>query len=145
VFRTSVGESGGTFDRFVEVRRAYDQCREVREGVGRDGAWAIDYHTRLDMNDAVALSTLIEPLRPYFSEDLVRSENPGVYRTLRGMVKVPIAVGEQFGTRWDQNELPRFVGPRPRNGRRNLRGDMVSRRRGLEPSPSSPSTALLRQ
>jgi L-alanine-DL-glutamate epimerase-like enolase superfamily enzyme len=51
------------------------------------------------------LSTLIEPLRPYFAEDLIRSENPGVYRTLRGLVKVPIAVGEQFGDRWDQNEL----------------------------------------
>ena len=38
-------------------------------------------------------------------EDLVRSENPGVYKTLRSQVKVPIAVGEQFGDRWDLNEL----------------------------------------
>jgi L-alanine-DL-glutamate epimerase-like enolase superfamily enzyme len=38
-------------------------------------------------------------------EDLVRSENPGVYRELRKQVKVPIAVGEQFGARWDANEL----------------------------------------
>lgn len=98
-------EGGRVLDRFAEVRRTYEQCLQVREGVGRDGAWAIDYHTRLDMNDAVALSTLIEPLRPYFVEDLVRSENPGVYRTLRGLVKVPIAVGEQFGARWDINEL----------------------------------------
>lgn len=103
-FRISVG-GGETFDRFTEVRRTYENCQQVREGVGKDGAWAIDYHTRLDMNDAIALSTLIEPLRPYFTEDLVRSENPGVYRTLRGLVKVPIAVGEQYGDRWDQNEL----------------------------------------
>ena len=51
------------------------------------------------------LSTLIEPLEPYFAEDLVRSENPGVYRELRQHVKVPIAVGEQFGSKWDVNEL----------------------------------------
>ena len=57
------------------------------------------------MPDAVTLANLIEPLRPYFVEDLVRSENPGVYRTLRGQVKVPIAVGEQFGPKWDWNEL----------------------------------------
>jgi galactonate dehydratase len=38
-------------------------------------------------------------------EDLVRSENPGVYRQLRKQVKVPIAVGEQFGPKWDWNEL----------------------------------------
>ncbi len=35
----------------------------------------------------------------------MRSENPGVYRELRPQVKVPIAVGEQFGGRWDINEL----------------------------------------
>lgn len=35
----------------------------------------------------------------------VRSENAGVYKTVRQQVKVPIAVGEQFGDRWDVNEL----------------------------------------
>ena len=87
------------------VQRTYERCQEIREGVGKDGDWAIDFHTRLDLPDAVRLATLIEPLDPYFVEDLVRSENPGVYRTLRGQVKVPIAVGEQFGDRWDSNEL----------------------------------------
>jgi L-alanine-DL-glutamate epimerase-like enolase superfamily enzyme len=53
----------------------------------------------------VRLSTLIEPLEPYFAEDLIRSENPEVYKELRAHVKVPIAVGEQFGTRWDINPL----------------------------------------
>ena len=43
-------------------------------------SWAIDFHTDFDMPDAVTLANLIEPLRPYFVEDLVRSENPGVYR-----------------------------------------------------------------
>jgi L-alanine-DL-glutamate epimerase-like enolase superfamily enzyme len=57
------------------------------------------------MPDAIRLSTLIEDLEPYFCEDLVRSENPGIYKQLRPQVKVPIAVGEQFGYRWDTNEL----------------------------------------
>jgi len=57
------------------------------------------------MPDAVRLSALLEGLEPYFVEDLVRSENPSVYRQLRQQVKVPIAVGEQFGDRWDINEL----------------------------------------
>jgi hypothetical protein len=55
--------------------------------------------------DAVRLCQAIENLGPYFVEDLVRSENPEVYRTLRAQVKVPIAVGEQFGDRWDINTL----------------------------------------
>lgn len=106
-FRTSVTGPGGgaAFSAKHMVQRTVEQCREIREGVGREGDWAIDYHTRLDLADAVRLSTLLEPLEPYFVEDLVRSENPGVYRTVRQQVKVPIAVGEQFGDRWDINEL----------------------------------------
>ena len=86
------------------VRRTHQNCIETRAGVG-NADWAIDFHTRFDMPDAVRLATLIEPLEPFFVEDLVRSENPSVYRQLRQQVKVPIAVGEQFGDRWDINEL----------------------------------------
>jgi L-alanine-DL-glutamate epimerase-like enolase superfamily enzyme len=106
-FRTSVADPGrgNAFVSQQMVRRTYENCVQIREGVGKDGDWAIDYHTRVDFADAVRLSTLIEPLEPYFVEDLVRSENPGVYKQLRPMVKVPVAVGEQFGDRWDINEL----------------------------------------
>ncbi len=106
-YRTSVADAGRNqgFDSRQVVRRTAENCKEIREAIGKDGDWAIDYHTRLDLPDAVRLSTLIEALEPFFCEDLVRSENPGVYRTLRPQVKVPIAVGEQFGDRWDINEL----------------------------------------
>jgi L-alanine-DL-glutamate epimerase-like enolase superfamily enzyme len=106
-FRTSVADPGPgqPFDSRRMVRETFRRCQEIREGVGENGDWAIDYHTRLDMPDAIRLSTLIEPLEPLFVEDLVRSENPGVYRQLRPQVKVPIAVGEHFGDRWEINEL----------------------------------------
>ncbi len=107
-FRTSVSAPGGAnapVNSRHMVQKAHEQCVEIREGVGKGGDWAIDYHTRLDLPDAVRLSTLLEPLEPYFVEDLVRSENPGVYKNVREQVKVPIAVGEQFGDRWDINEL----------------------------------------
>lgn len=96
---------GAPYDRFDMVNRTAQMCREAREGAGKDGGWAVDFHTRFDFPDAVRLAGLIENLGAYFVEDLVRSEDPGVYRTLRSQVKVPIAVGEQFGARWDMNEL----------------------------------------
>ena len=105
--RTSVADPGRgrAFNSHEMVRRTYENCVQIREGVGKEGDWAIDYHTRLDLSDAVRLSTLIEPLEPYFCEDLVRSENQGVYKQLRPLVKVPIAVGEHYGDRWDANDL----------------------------------------
>lgn len=106
-FRTSVADPGGNqpFQNRAMVLKTVEQCQQIRDGVGKAGDWAIDYHTRLDFPDAVKLSALLEPLEPYFCEDLVRSENNGVYRQLRPMVKVPIAVGEQHSHRWDINEL----------------------------------------
>ena len=98
-------EGGVYYNSRLMVQKSHAYCMEIREGVGSEGDWAIDFHTRLDMADAVRLCNLIADLNPYFVEDLVRSENPGVYRTLRQQVRVPIAVGEQFGDRWDINEL----------------------------------------
>lgn len=104
-YATADPPRGQPFNSHQAVRKTYEDCVQIREAIGKDGDWALDYHTRLDFPDAVRLSTLIEPLEPYFAEDLIRSENPGVYRELRKAVKVPIAVGEQFGSRWDINEL----------------------------------------
>ena len=73
--------------------------------MGGDGKWAIDLHTRFDTPDAVKICDALQQLEPYFVEDPIRSENPGVYKTLRPMLKVPLAVGEQFGDKWDANEL----------------------------------------
>lgn len=100
-YATADPPNGEPFNSHQAVRKTYQDCVEIRDGVGPDADWALDYHTRLDFPDAVRLSTLIEPLEPYFAEDLVRSEDPGVYRELRAHVKVPIAVGEQFGSKWD--------------------------------------------
>lgn len=44
-------------------------------------------------------------MEPYFVEDIVRSENQEVYERARQMTTAPIAVGEQFGDRWDTNKL----------------------------------------
>lgn len=81
------------------------QCEQVREGVGPDGDWCVDFHTRLDIADAVRLATLIEPLAPYFVEDPIRSENKQQYEMVREKLNVPLAVGEHYGDKWDFHEL----------------------------------------
>jgi len=91
-------------DRFALVRQMHEDCTMLHRGAG-DGGWAIDFHTELDMADAINLATLLEPLHPYFCEDLIRSEGVDSYEALRQRTRVPIAVGEQFGYKWDVNRL----------------------------------------
>lgn len=106
-FRTAVADSSqnAVFNARQMVEQTAAECRTIAEAVAGRGEWAIDFHTRLDMADAVRLCGLIEPLNPLFVEDPLRSENPGALAALRTQVKVPLAVGEQFGDKWDVNEL----------------------------------------
>jgi galactonate dehydratase len=104
-----IGPTGGDgsvrFDFYDNAKKTIDFCKRIDKAVGGSGNWAVDLHTRFDMPDAIKICSELEQLEPYFVEDPVRSENPGVYKTLRPMVKVPLAVGEQYGDRWDTNEL----------------------------------------
>lgn len=95
----------GVYDQDRQIRDSVKACEEIREGVGEEGDWAIDCHTRLDIQHAVRLSSLIEDLDPLFVEDLIRSENKSLYRQVRQKVNVPIAVGEHFGDKWDIRPL----------------------------------------
>lgn len=105
-YRTDGGvRSKDVFDAHTWLNNYYDHCEQIREGVGENGQWCIDFHTRFDTAEAVTLCRMIEPLKPLFAEDLIRSENQTIYETLRPKVNVPIAVGEHFGDRWDVNEL----------------------------------------
>ena len=42
---------------------------------------------------------------PYFCEGLIRSENVTSYENIRQRTRGPIAGGEQFGDKWDINQL----------------------------------------
>ncbi len=92
-----------------EPRAAVDRCvadfTALREAVGADVELCVDVHTRLDTVDAIDLCRRLEPLRPYFVEDPIRSENPSSFRKLAQHVAVPLAAGEQFATKWAFREL----------------------------------------
>ena len=107
-------ETGGVFeyqgmDGLMEpvesMRLAEDQMARVRDAVGPDIQLCFDMHTRLDTAHAVQLCKALEPYRPFFIEDPLRSENPASYRTLARHVSLPIAAGEQWASKWPFREV----------------------------------------
>jgi L-alanine-DL-glutamate epimerase-like enolase superfamily enzyme len=79
-------------DAFVAI------CAELREGVGPDGDFILDAHTRFDFADIARLCDLVAPYAPLFVEDPLHSiEDVTAYANLRRRVTVPLAAGEQFG------------------------------------------------
>lgn len=87
------------------VRRAIKEFEAVREAVGDEIELAIDVHTRVNLPDAVLLCQEVEQYRPYFIEDPLRVENSDSYRALRSRTTVPLAVGEQYSSKWEFRQV----------------------------------------
>jgi galactonate dehydratase len=87
------------------VLTSVKQLQAVREAVGPDIEITFDVHTRLDLPDALWFCQEVEPLRLFFVEDPLRSENPDSFKTLRPRTVVPLAAGEQFSSKWEFRQL----------------------------------------
>jgi galactonate dehydratase len=95
-----------TYNTHERINQLALDCAEVREGVGKNGDWCVDFHQRFDLADAIRGCELIRDFAPYFVEDAVRTEAFGEdLPILRRKVSVPLAAGEEWGNRWDFNKL----------------------------------------
>lgn len=107
-FRMGAGDTrtGEVFNTHERVRKVAADCKEAREGVGKDGDWCIDFHQRFDYSDAVRACKLIEEFEPYFVEDPTRDEHAAQdLPKLRQMTTVPLTHGEEWGQRYDFHKL----------------------------------------
>jgi galactonate dehydratase len=87
------------------VNAAIAEFAAVRAAVGDDIELCFDAHTRINPADAARLCREVEPYRPFFIEDPLRAENPASYATLRARTAAPLAVGEQYGSKWDFRQM----------------------------------------
>ncbi|GAA0953573.1 mandelate racemase/muconate lactonizing enzyme family protein [Nonomuraea longicatena] len=95
----------GVLDQRAAMRAGIELFHRVREAVGDEVELILDVHTRLDPPEALTLCREIEAARPYFVEDPLRSEGLDSYRMLRARTAVPLAAGEQFGSKWEFQRL----------------------------------------
>ena len=100
------GRGGSTFDSRSRIPQIIQAVEQIRDGVGPDGNWMIDLHQKFDFHEAVEVCRLMEPYRPFCVEDPVREEQ---FRTqipkLRLLTTVPLAPGEEWGTRAEFSPL----------------------------------------
>ena len=106
VLRWSSGaRQDGTYEPNKAVDGAIADYQLLRTELGPEIELCFDAHTRMSVPDAVRLCRGLEPYRPLFVEDPLRVENPESYRRLRDQTAVPIAAGEQLGTKWQFRAL----------------------------------------
>jgi galactonate dehydratase len=100
------GRGPSVFDSRARIPQIIKAVEQIRDGVGPDGNWMIDLHQKFDFHEAVEVCRLMEPTRPFIVEDPVREEQ---FRTqipkLRLLTTVPLAPGEEWGTRSEFSPL----------------------------------------
>ena len=95
----------GTLEPVEAIPIAVEQMGLIRQLVGPDIQICMDVHTRLDTTHAISLCSELEQYKPYFIEDPLRSEHAAGYRTLARHVRLPIAAGEQWHSKWAFREV----------------------------------------
>ncbi len=93
-------DADGKFDAQSRIDEALDVWAGLRVAVGNAMHLAYDAHTRFTIAEAMRLCRIVEPHRPFFIEDPLRSDMPHQYAELRRHVHVPLAAGEQFPNKW---------------------------------------------
>ena len=72
----------------------------VREAVGTGITLGIDWHHRLSIAEAASYCQRMPPGTLDFLEEPIRAESPDAYAQLRTLVDVPLAIGEEFSSKW---------------------------------------------
>jgi galactonate dehydratase len=74
---------------------------QLREAIGPEPVLGIDYHHRLNVAEAASFCQRMPPGTLDFLEEPIRDETPEAYESLRTMVDVPFAIGEEISNKWD--------------------------------------------
>jgi L-alanine-DL-glutamate epimerase-like enolase superfamily enzyme len=93
------------FDPRGGIEDTVGRLARLREYVGPKIDIAVDVHTRFSPAEAIEFCERVEPLRLFFVEDPIRSENPEVFRLVRSKTKTRLATGEQLCGKWVFREL----------------------------------------
>ena len=81
---------GVTAERFIKLR----------DEIGSDPVLGIDYHHRLSVAEAASFCQRMPSGTLDFIEEPIRDESPEAYESLRTMVDIPFAIGEEFASKW---------------------------------------------
>ena len=104
VIRTVPGhppvEDASIFEPRESLALTASWLTQVREEVGPEPVLGIDYHCRLSVAEAASFCQRMPSGTLDFIEEPIRDETPEAYESLRSMVDVPFAIGEEFSSKW---------------------------------------------
>jgi len=97
-------DGSAMFDGRRAINPVVAICAALREGMGPEGEFIYDAHTRFNLPDIVQLCERVKDYHPLFIEDPLHTmDDYEAFAMLRRQTSVPLAAGEQFGDLRDGN------------------------------------------
>ncbi|TVY06540.1 galactonate dehydratase [Paenibacillus cremeus] len=87
------------------IDRQVKRVALLREAIGPDVDFGIDFHGRVSPALAIQLIKEFEPFKPMFIEEPCLPENVDTMVTIARSTTIPIATGERLFTRWGFREV----------------------------------------
>lgn len=94
------GLDGTLFEPRESIGHTAAWVTKAREAVGPDPVLGVEYHHRLSVAEAASFCQRLPSGTLDFLEEPIRDESPEAYESLRKMVSVPFAIGEEFSSKW---------------------------------------------
>jgi L-alanine-DL-glutamate epimerase-like enolase superfamily enzyme len=103
--RWGLPQNGQILEPNESIRASLKQFEAIRNAVGDEIELCFDVHTRLDPAEVVYFCKQTEQYRPFFIEDPIRSESMQSLRHVRHHTSAPLALGEQFASKWEFRQI----------------------------------------
>ncbi|MGQ1784058.1 MULTISPECIES: mandelate racemase/muconate lactonizing enzyme family protein [unclassified Saccharicrinis] len=92
--------SSNHFEPRESITLLADWVTRLRKEVGPEITLGIDYHHRLTAAETYSFMQRMPRGTIDFIEEPIRDESPEAYESLRKMIDVPFALGEEFASKW---------------------------------------------
>jgi galactonate dehydratase len=103
--RWGLHEFGNILEPTASIKEATREFAALRKALGDSVELCFDIHTRLDPADSIRLGRAVAEYDPFFLEDPIRAESMQSLRLVRQHMQSPIAVGEQFASKWEFRQV----------------------------------------
>jgi galactonate dehydratase len=98
--RRREGESDDVFEPREAIGPTAEALTAARHALGTDVTIGIDFHHRLNVAETTSFCQRMPRGTIDFLEEPIRAESPKAYEALRRMIDVPLAIGEEFASKW---------------------------------------------
>ncbi|WP_152286610.1 galactonate dehydratase [Flavicella marina] len=92
-------------DSYKKIDKVLERVAGLRDAVGYDLDFGIDFHGRLHKPMAKIMAKELEQYKPIFIEEPVTPENNEALREIANVTSIPLATGERMFSRWQFKEI----------------------------------------